>query len=188
MDTLRLLADDNAAKRDQDLYVSHASALLHRLDPKDPKLLKAITDIQSNILVNPRIDTLYETATFQVVSIVFDKNQEITHHDHPDMAGVLTCASGHLSIWNYECLKKQAVGARRLLRETRFCQLLPGDVSSLTAQRSNIHRLKAHDRTQLVDVFTPAYDADRRQRTQWYAVEPMPIDAKGQVFRATTLT
>lgn len=188
IDILTLLADDQLATRDQDHYVGQVSRVLRRLNVKDPNILTAIDATRGKVLLSPYFSTLYEVPrTFQLASVVFDKGQEVPPHDHPDMAGVLGCIAGRVSVWNYERVGHYGDDNTCLLREVSASTLTHGATSALTSTRGNIHTLRAEERSHLLDVFTPPYDDGRRLRTHWYAVTPIPMSNNQRILRATTV-
>ena len=73
----------------------------------------------------------------------------------------------------------------KLLRRSSKNTLQPGDVATLTANRGNIHSLRATEFSQLLDVFTPPYNDDRSDRSRWLERDSEPIPGMdGQTFRA----
>jgi hypothetical protein len=48
--------------------------------------------------------------------------------------------------------------------------LMPGKTSILTSKEGNIHSLMPNEFTQLVDVFTPAYNEKNEALSIWYQV------------------
>ena len=64
--------------------------------------------------------------------------------------------------------------------------LRPGDFSTLTADRGNIHALVADEYTELLDVFTPTYQTVMPERMRWYERSAKPIDGT-DVFEAWTV-
>lgn len=187
LDILSVLADDELKIRNPEQYVNKVAGIVGRLNMLTPRVRKALDDTPDVLLMGPVFNNLYETLTFQVISVILDKGQELPPHDHPEMTAVLACASGTLSVSSYErlvdnnhgCCLLQALGTKRLVS---------GYVSTLTDKRGNIHTLKAEQQSQISDIVTPVYDDDRKRRTNWYAIEAKPISStKGDLFRAALM-
>ncbi|MCP5536852.1 MAG: hypothetical protein H7A51_11560 [Akkermansiaceae bacterium] len=173
----------------QDDYVKKAAALALRLNLKDPALAKAFANTQ-NGLGNQRVDfyDLEEQRDFQVNLLQFEKDEQITHHDHPDMTGVILCATGMIDVWNYDLIEHKN-DQHVLLAETARATLSKGHVSTLTSKARNIHRLKAGRLTQLVDIFAPPYNKERARKSTWFKVDPEPIQqqpGRPTIYQATT--
>ncbi len=123
---------------------------------------------------------LHHEVNFQVSLFQFEKGEYIPHHDHPDMTGIANVVSGSLVAKNYT-IEEQLSETREVvqngstsiiksctLRETSNEIIKAGDVSVLTAHEGNIHSIMPHEFSQLVDVFTPAYQQDTN--ANWYNV------------------
>ena len=172
----------------QAAYVKKAAALASRLNLKDPALAKAFEKSKSG-LGNRRVDfyDLEKQLDFQVNLLQFEKNEQIKHHDHPDMTGVILCATGNIDVWNYDLIDNPS-GKNVLLAETGHATLTQGQVSTLTSKKRNIHRLQANHLTQLVDIFAPPYNKQRAQKSSWFNVDPEPVQQPGgphKVYKAT---
>jgi len=166
-------------------YVATVAALASRLDLKDEHLAKAFEKAKKG-LGNGRIDfdRLEKNEDFQVSFLQFEKGEKIRHHDHPEMTGVLLCATGDIDVWNYDELEGEPEPGHILLRETSRARLVKSNVSTLTSRERNIHRLVARELTQLVDIFTPPYDKDRARRSRWFEVGDEPWQGKGRDYLA----
>ena len=166
-------------------YVKKAAALALRLNLKDPALAKAFKNTQKGI-GNKRIDfyDLEKQRDFQVNLLQFEKNEQIRHHDHPDMTGVILCATGNIHVWNYDILKEPS-DKNVLLKETARATLSKGQVSTLTSKARNIHRLKASKLTQLVDIFAPPYNKERAQKSTWFNVDSETYQGRKNIYQAT---
>lgn len=160
---------------DEAAYVKRASRLCARLNLQDDYLKKAFKKAHRG-LGNKRVDfePLEKQRDFHVTLLQFEKNEQILHHDHPDMTGVILCASGEIEAWNYDLLGERPDKKHVLLKETNHDLLKKSAVSSLTSKERNIHKLKALELTQLVDIFAPPYDRERVQKSSWYDVDPDP--------------
>lgn len=165
---------------DEPVYVSRVAKLCSRLNLKDKHLLEAFKKAHRG-LGNKRVDfePLEKQRDFHVTLLQFEKEEEISHHDHPEMTGVILCASGEIETWNYDLLREKPDQKHVLLKETNHEILKKSSVSSLTSKERNIHRLKAKELTQLVDIFAPPYNRDRVKKSSWYEVDPDPYTSKG---------
>ena len=164
---------------DESAYVTKAAELCSRLNLKDEYLLEAFKKAHRG-LGNKRVDfePLEKQRNFHVTLLQFEEEEEISHHDHPEMTGVILCASGEIETWNYDLLGEKPDHKHVLLKETNHEILKKTSVSSLTSKARNIHRLKAKKLTQLVDIFAPPYNRDRIQKSSWYEVDPDPFTTK----------
>ncbi|BDS07856.1 hypothetical protein NT6N_28960 [Oceaniferula spumae] len=171
---------------DQAAYVKQAAALALRLNLKDPALAKAFENTKKG-LGNKRTDfyKLEKQRNFEVSLVQFEKGEQISHHDHPGMTGVLLCATGNVDVWNYDLLGEKKGSKNVLLAETAQSTLSKGMVSTLTSKERNIHRLKAHSLTQLVDIFAPPYNKERAQKSTWFSVDPEPYQGRQKIHEAT---
>lgn len=160
-------------------YIKKAAQLSARLNLKDEHLLKAFQDAKKG-LGNKRVDfdPLEKQKDFHVTLLQFEKEESISHHDHPEMTGVILCASGQIETWNYDLVGEKKDKEHVLLRETNHDLLDKGKVSTLTSRARNIHRLKARKLTQLIDIFAPPYNKDRIEKSSWYEVDPESFTGK----------
>ena len=171
-------------------YVKHAAAIASRLDLTDKYLVDSFKEIKESGVGNKKVDfgRLEKQMDFQVSLVQFEKNEQILHHDHPEMTGVLLCATGEVEVWNYDVLEEQELKQNVLLKQTSHARLAQGKVSTLTSKERNIHRVSARKFTQLVDVFAPPYNRQRSLDSTWYEVdtEEYRINGKAQdnVFEA----
>ncbi|MDA7880706.1 hypothetical protein N9A94_00190 [Akkermansiaceae bacterium] len=165
---------------DEAAYVTKAAKLCAQLNLKDEHLLKAFKKAHRG-LGNKRVDfePLEKQRDFHVTLLQFEKGEEIAHHDHPEMTGVILCASGKIETWNYDLLGEKSDKEHLLLKETNHDLLKKSVVSSLTSKKRNIHCLKAKELTQLVDIFAPPYNKERIQKSSWYEVDSEPFPGKG---------
>ena len=167
-------------------YVEEAAKLAQRLNLKDPVLEDAFKKAQQGI-GNGHIDfdRLEKQRDFQVTMLQFEKEEEISHHNHPEMTGVILCASGEIEVWNYDLIGGKKEEKEILLKESDHQLLEKGRVSTLTSKERNIHRLRAQELTQLVDIFAPPYNKERIEKSTWYEVDPEPLQGKGKIHSAT---
>lgn len=161
---------------DEDGYIEKASQLCAHLNLKDEHLLKAFKNAHRG-LGNKRVDfePLEKQQDFHVTLLQFEKEEAISHHDHPEMTGVILCASGEIETWNYDLIGEKPDKEHVLLRETNHDLLKKGNVSALTSKARNIHKLQAKELTQLIDIFAPPYNKDRIEKSSWYDVDPEPF-------------
>lgn len=166
-------------------YIAKASQLAARLNLKDPELEKAFARAQRG-LGNGRVDfePLEKQRDFHVTLLQFEKEESISHHNHPEMTGVILCGSGAIEVWNYDLLGRREEQDGVLLKETSHDLLAKGEVSTLTSKARNIHSLRARELTQLVDIFAPPYDKEKVEKSIWYDLDPEPLEGRGKVHHA----
>ncbi len=166
-------------------YVQKAAAIARRLDLTSPELVKAFEQAKVGI-GNHRVDfnQLEKQQDFQVSFVQFEAAEEIQHHDHPGMTGVLLCATGTIDVWNYDELNEKPSKDTLLLKQIARAGLTKADVSTLTSKERNIHRLKARTLTQLVDIFAPPYNQERVKASRWFNVDSEPFQGRKEIFEA----
>lgn len=166
-------------------YVKRAERLARRLDLADDDLAAAFERAKKGI-GNGRIDfdRLEKQKDFQISFLQFEKGEQISHHDHPGMTGVLLCATGDIDVWNYNELAESPEPGHILLRETAKAHLAKGSTSTLTSKERNIHRLQAQELTQLIDIFAPPYTQKRVKTSRWFEVDKEPWKGQGKDYLA----
>lgn len=170
-------------------YVGSVACFLAKLNPLDATLRQAITLLGSPVFTRPHFAELRKTTDVQISLITFDKGEWLPHHDHPSMTGVLTCASGELQVGSYDRVQAPEVAGSStiLLKKLGSDLITPGKISTLTDTRRNIHYVKAQSFTQVIDIFTPPYNTERTNKTNWYRVEPRPVNGLADLFAAYPL-
>ncbi|MBK1834042.1 hypothetical protein [Roseibacillus ishigakijimensis] len=178
-------AQQHLDRWNEEAYVKAAARLAKRLNLKDAQLTAAFAKAQRG-LGNGRVDfePLEKQRDFHVTLLQFEKEERIPHHDHPEMTGVILCASGEIEVWNYDLLAQESERAV-LLRESEHGHLRKGQVSTLTSKARNIHSLQAKERTQLIDIFAPPYNRDRIEKSNWFELDPDPVEGSETHYRAT---
>jgi len=168
----RLAEDYGRGLLSEQTYIDRVCRLLptlnYRTDSVNDQLRIHLRDIIPSGLVGL---PLKEERSFEVALFSFEKGQYFTYHDHPSMAGACMCLTGEIEIHNLDFIG-HSDPATFLLRDrgTKICRA--GDVSWLTSRVRNVHRVMAKNKAQLLDVFTPPYDATRVSDTRWYELEP----------------
>ncbi len=145
-------------------------------------------------------ELLHKEIDFQISLLQFEKGEYISHHDHPSMCGVINMVTGNALVKNYsihETLDKEetkTIGEKSytlkscLLKKENEEILLPNKISTLTESEGNIHSLMPNEFTQLVDIFTPAYNEKSDKETKWFKVnETEPFERKNNIYEAQYL-
>lgn len=162
----RRVADDWSEEK----YVKRVAGMARRLNIENPKLQQAFEGYVNKNPAWPEFEALHKEEQFEVALVEFEKGERIAHHDHPQINGVICCASGDIAIQNYDFLP--ATDSRpMLLKKIADMRCKAGAVSTLTAQTRNIHALEANAFTQLVDVFSPPYNTERSRATRWFKLD-----------------
>ncbi|MDE0835910.1 MAG: hypothetical protein OSA84_06110 [Akkermansiaceae bacterium] len=173
---------------DQDTYVKKIASLAGHLHLEDPVLTKAMGEITTR-LKNGKVDFKYleRRVNFSLCILQFDEGEIIRPHDHPEMTGMILCASGEIETTNYDPIElpdvKPADG-HQLLKHVGQRVLRKNDISTLTAKARNIHTLHASKVTQLVDIFTPPYNKQRSEQSHWFELSPDPVSGHPNLFEA----
>ena len=167
-------------------YLKRAQAIAARLDLEDPILLEAFKKAEKGI-GNGRIDfdRLEKHQDFQISYLQFEKGEQIRHHDHPGMTGVLLCATGELVSENFSLLDEERPEDRVLLQTAGTSVLKKGQTASLTSTTANIHRVEAHALTQVIDIFAPPYTRERIRGTKYFRVDEEVFEKRKGIFEAT---
>ncbi len=168
---------------DEDQYVRHVAMHARALDPQDKFLVAARLGAREVPRFGPEYRDTLHTADVQVSLIIFEKGERIPHHDHPGMTGVMTCAAGSVEVKEYDVLGVPAATGW-LLKTAGQQQLDPGYVSTLTSHSRNVHSVRASMFSQIVDIFTPPYNEERKAKTNWFEVEAFPVKGAADLYLA----
>jgi len=179
-----LAAKQHESNWDQEAHVSAVSELMLQLDPNSQPVLDVLNNYLDDSPNFPELTPIHESIDFEVTIIQFEANEIIDLHNHPDMSGVIHCLSGDITIDGYNLLEETAENGNLLIEKIASIRMSPGDMTSLTAARGNIHALVAHEYTELLDVFTPPYAGDRIMRYRWYGRSENPIQGSDNIFEA----
>lgn len=167
-------------------YVKRAEVIMKRLNIKDKGLEAAFLKAKRGI-GNKRVDfvpMIEKNKDYHVTLLQFEKEEEISHHDHPEMTGVILNATGEIEVWNYDMLAEREDKEDVLLLQTSHAMLKKGEVSTLTSKARNIHRLKAKKFTQLIDIFAPPYDKQKIADSSWFDVDPEGYKGQMEIYQA----
>lgn len=166
---------------DQSMYTQRVKQLLLQCNfPEFENVRNAMDSYENRSPTSFEATGLHDEINFQVSLFQFEKGEYISHHDHPNMTGVINVVSGNLLTKNYS-IEEQLSETREILthgrkevmqkctiREMSNTIISRGDVSILTSDEGNIHSIMPNGFAQLIDVFTPAYGKDTK--TNWYDV------------------
>lgn len=171
---------------DQEAYVEEVAALMRTLNPQDPTLLRHLAESVGTYRNFPDIVTLVEGEdhAYDVAVVIFEAGEEIPLHDHPDMTGVILGLSGNVQIESYDILPEASAEGNLLLKQLWSGPVRPGELATLTATRGNVHYLKATERTELLDVFTPGYNQERSNRSRWFRRSESPVEGSSDTYEA----
>ena len=166
---------------DQEWYTQQVKHLLMRCNFSEFENIKYSLENYENKRENWfESETLHHEIDFQVSLFQFEKGEYISHHDHPNMTGVMKVISGMLHAKNYNIEtqldstrevsygEKTFIMKKCVIREVENEILTASDISILTADEGNIHSIMPNEFTQMIDVFTPAYQDDTK--ANWYIV------------------
>ncbi len=168
---------------DEEAYLRAVSELLSRVDP--------IPDLSRKpFFVGEKRDQAYDMTLYYppllVSHIILKPGARIDLHDHRNYNGVLLALQGRARLRNFEHFERDDVppdGEEFTIRQTSSTVLEPGDLSTLTRKRDNLHEVAADDvETHLLDVFT-YFRKDARSHE--VAFDDNPIDERKKLYRAT---
>jgi len=172
----------------QDSYVQSVASLASRLHLGDPAMAMAMEELKIR-LKNGRVDFKYleERVDFSLCLLQFDEGETIRPHDHPEMTGMILCGSGEIETSNYDPVEipgQDPTTGHVFLKHAGSEVLQKNNISTLTAKARNIHTLKARKPTQLVDIFTPPYNKERSEKSNWFELSPDPLPGHKDLFEA----
>ncbi len=178
--------DSSKTDWSQDDHVQHVASLARKLNFVDGALGEASArDLLAGRWA-PTLDDLQKTQSFQVTLITFDEGEAIPLHNHPSMTGVMTCARGSIEVDEFDLVAKESSG-ETTLRFLGTNHVKRRDVRTLTARDRNLHAVRAKALSQVVDIFTPAYDECRVHATEWYEAPDLGSPQRGQLVKARRL-
>ena len=169
---------------DQARYTQDVQGLVRRLRLDDPKIAEFIANYHDKTEDFPEIRTMYYKQDFMVAMLEFEEGEVIPLHDHPDMTGVIFCTGGQTEIDHFDRLADAAPNGNPLLQKGPSIVMTAGNTAALTANRNNIHGLRATRFTRMIDVFTPPYDQDRVERSRYYTLDDSALGGEPGVFEA----
>lgn len=168
----------------QDGYTKDVQRVIRRLALDDDKILEYIERYKNMNQDFPEIRGMYYEEQFMVSMLDFEPGEAIPLHDHPDMTGVTYCTTGSVEVEHFDKLEETAKNGNSLLQVERQLEMSAGSTAALTANRGNIHRLRANDFTRMIDVFTPPYNKDRVQRSRYYKMDSNNYQDRAGIFEA----
>lgn len=131
---------------------------------------------------------LFDKFPFTVAQFRLAAHAAIPYHDHRDYNGVLGILEGEARIRSFEIMgpdKRPPSGATFRIRETRTELLGPGELSTLSRTRDNIHEVRARsDGVLFLDCFT--FFAKQGKSTYLY-VDERPSDPTQRIYEASWL-
>ena len=177
-----------AAAPDEEAYLRAAGDLLMQLEPVDrwrrPRAQMPYS-MDTTAFVPPIVLFRIEMQPGAVISI----------HDHRHYNGVILCTEGSLRCRNFDIVPEEgrpldvAAGevppkdSEFVIRQTIDEVIRPGERSSLTRARDNIHEVTAGDRgCVLMDLFTHFRPDARSYGIEW---DDTPFDAEKQLYRVS---
>ena len=169
LDSLQQLAAEIDIKYwNQQTYVTRVSALLSRLSQRQQYAAYQPGPSRGE---NDRLHVipLAEQEMFEASLFILPAGFEFPVHDHPGTCAVTYGISGCVRITGYSEIMTQNDGSIVLSLDHQT-MLTPGMVSTLTAERSNIHGLLANGSSQLIDVFTPPYNIETTKKTRTFKI------------------
>lgn len=180
-DRLQDLSNSGFGSQGSEEHYAHViGSLLRALRTDDPFLARLMADYADDKDRQPELRIIDRRKHFEVLLISFERGEEIPFHDHPHMTGVMRCIQGDVLVEGLEIVSTVMPAQEYLIKKTSVKHLSTGAISTLTSTRDNIHRLEATRPSQVLDVFSPPYDADHNRPLRWYTVERL----KDGLYRA----
>jgi predicted metal-dependent enzyme (double-stranded beta helix superfamily) len=149
-------------------YVEDVAALMKTLAPRDRAFRRFLRRYRDTAQGFPAIRSAHDGGHFSVATLHFEPGEAIGLHDHPRMTGVILGLRGAARIDAFDRLPHPERDDRWRLRPAGPVVVAPGQHATLTPDRGNVHALRADTFTELLDVFTPPYDAERSAEFRWY--------------------
>jgi hypothetical protein len=185
----RLAADQHHSNWNEQNYLVQASNLMTKLNwlsfPPVKLGLEKYYDHKKGWFEH---DMLHQTFDFQVSLLQFEPEENIPLHDHPEMCGIIYALEGEVLIRNYnfngmtakerilERNNKKILEQFCLIEKDKEELLTQGGTSILGSTVGNIHELFPSKPTQLIDIFTPAYNETNTAQSRWYQKEEYASD------------
>jgi hypothetical protein len=154
----------------QEYYVEKVAGLARALKLADPSLVRAYLSASRQPGLQPKFADLEHRTAFQITLITFERGQWLPLHDHPSMTGVMTCAAGQIDVRSFRLLEQSHETDAFVLQDEGAVRMSQGMVGTLTATKHNIHGLKAQSFAQVIDIFTPPYDAIRIRDSKYFQI------------------
>lgn len=184
VDEVRPLARQIVARDgpDEEAYLRAVSEQLARVDP--------IPDLSRKpFFVGEKRHQTYDMTLYYppllVSHIILNPGARIDLHDHRNCNGVLLTLQGRARLRNFEHFERDEVpsdGEEFTIRQTSSIVLEPGDLSTLSRKRDNLHEVASDDvETHLLDVFT-CFRKDARSHEVTF--DDKPIDERKKLYRA----
>jgi hypothetical protein len=191
-------AQQHKVGRRSEKHVRRIADLLRRLDLQTPVIQDKINAYNNSRPNWFEHDLLHQEVNFQVSLIQFEKGEYIPHHDHPAMCGVIFPVNGELEVKNFDLLPDEfpvkqeqspdGISYQKhtsLLRLGQNETLRKGSVSTLTEEAGNIHSVMPTQFSQVIDIFTPAYNDTNSAAARWFQVdETATYEGKDRIYRA----
>lgn len=127
----------------------------------------------------------HESLELSIVQFELEPGKGFSHHDHRDYNGVILGMEGEVRARNFDVVGETRVppaGETFQIRLTRDERILPGEFSTLSRTRDNVHELVAGpEGARVLDVFTYFSGS---ARSYFMDVDPVPRDAEREIFDA----
>ena len=180
----RLIASETP---DEPSYLAAVSSLLSRYQPDEPWAMRDVGE--SGWSMN--------TAAWMPPIVLFDIHMRpgstIHLHDHRHYNGVQLCTEGSVRCRNFDIVQPDGVrldiaggevpgDEDFLIRQNSDATLGPGQMSTLSRDRDNIHHIEAGpDGCKLVDLFTYFRREARSYELDW---DGQPLSKNGDTYKA----
>lgn len=165
LDDLFLYASElSTHTTDEESYVAKVRQVAKRLKLDEDRIKGILIE---NRPIDRKICDIQKAFNFEIALLSFAKGDSIPLHSHPDMTGVMLCATGEVSVNNFDFARSNSNGTATL-KYIGNKYLTKHDTDSLTSHHGNIHEVIAAAPSQIIDIFSPPYNQARIDRTHWY--------------------
>lgn len=168
----KLIADENA---DEEAYLQAVAKLVGRMQgPPEPWFGWQMNRSRWDM------DVVWYSQPVVLYQLKFEPDAVIDLHDHRHYNGLLLGVDGQVGVRNFDIVPEEGVplemrrgvvppvGKEFLVRETATQMLGPGDVSTLTRDRDNLHVVKAGPKGgSCLDIFTHFNREARSYSLEW---------------------
>ncbi len=178
----KLAAKHASPPRSSRPLVEEIAALSSRVEPDAVRAVPVQRRSHDADIPWPAFNWIHHEPRFEIVLLEFDPGDAIPAHNHPGLHGVLTCGAGEIEVESFQ-LERDVPGAIVLKRVSRDV-LVPGQTSALTPDWRNIHRVRAPDGGQVIDLFLPPYDDPSVGTSRWFSISNQPEPDRPDLFRA----
>lgn len=109
---------------------------------------------------------VFEDRNLSIGLFCMGKGSSFPIHDHPHMIGITFLLTGRISYRNFDKISTDDFGVITTIT-TRQGDAIGPQILALTANKGNLHEIRAHENSIILDIFLPSYSEDERPCTYY---------------------